>query len=131
MQGKKSKQSTRESPDINRHYLTGLDTSSFVAGIPGPGRWLVFTYLPTAVFSLKISMATSSVGKTLVVPTPYAVKMAFVDAAFRLGWTDTDCGMLVQSLVGVAFRVAPPCSAIITHTFVKVRQEPHDTKENP
>jgi hypothetical protein len=84
---------------------------------------LVAEYEPTALFSLKASFATSSVGRTLVVATPYAVKMAFVDAAFRAGLSDLDCADFLRSLVGVEVRIAPPPTAVVTHTFVKVRQE--------
>lgn len=96
-----------------------------VAGLPGPGRWLVAEYQPTALFSLKISLATSSVAKTLVVPTPYSVKMALVDAAFRAGLPDGDCAELLESLINVDVRIAPSPQTVVTHTFVKVRQEPH------
>ena len=34
--------------------------------------WLLFEYEPTTLFSLKTSRATSTVGKTLLTPTPYA-----------------------------------------------------------
>ena len=95
-----------------------------LAGIPGPGRWLVVEYQPTALFSLKHSLATSSVGKTLVVPTPYSIKMALVDAGFRAGLSDADCHDLLRSLVGIDIRIGPPRAACITHTFLKVRQEP-------
>lgn len=95
-----------------------------IAGVTGPGCWLVAEYQPTALFSLKISQATSSVGKTLVVPTPYSIKMALVDAAFRARLTDRECADLLQSLVSVEVRVRPPEAACVTHTFVKVRQEP-------
>jgi len=96
-------------------------------GSPGairePEAWLVAEYEPTALFSLKASFATSSVGKTLVVATPYAVKMAFVDAAFRAKLSDADCADLVRALANVDVRIAPPEAAVVTHTFVKVRQE--------
>jgi hypothetical protein len=95
-----------------------------IAGVPGPGRWLIARYAPVALFSLKVSMATSSVGRTLVVPTPYAIKMALVDAAFRAGFDDTDCAALLRALVPVSVRIAPPGTAAVTHTFVKIRQEP-------
>lgn len=88
-----------------------------------PETWLVAEYEPTALFSLKASFATSSVGKTLVVATPYAVKMAFVDAAFRAKLSDADCADLLRVLANVDLRIAPPEAAIVTHTFVKVRQE--------
>ncbi|MEK7280796.1 MAG: hypothetical protein AAB037_00385 [Chloroflexota bacterium] len=109
--------------------LSELASASPVAGITGPGRWLVLEYLPTALFSLKISLATSSVGKTLVVPTPYAIKMAYVDAGFRAGLAIGECGELLKSLVGMTLRVAPPSIAVVTHTFVKIRQESRD--DNP
>lgn len=101
-----------------------LASADPVAGVPGPGRWLVARYAPVALFSLKISMATSSVGRTLVVPTPYAIKMGLVDAAFRAGFPDAACAALLRALVPVAVRIAPPRAAAVTHTFVKIRQEP-------
>src|SRR5437763_41387 len=45
--------------------------------------WIVARYLPAALFSLKPAAATSSGGKTLLVPTPFAIKMALLDAAIR------------------------------------------------
>lgn len=87
------------------------------------GSWLIAQYAPVSLFSLKASFATSSVGTTLVVPTPYAVKMALVDAAFRAGWPETECGDLLKALVPVTVRLAPP-EAVVTHTFNKIRQEP-------
>jgi hypothetical protein len=94
-----------------------------VAGIAGPGRWLVAAYRPTALFSLKSSQATSSVGVSLLVPTPYAIKMALVDAAFRAGLSDSSCSALVRALAPIAIRIKPPEAAAVTHTFVKIRQE--------
>src|SRR5579875_4187322 len=46
--------------------------------------WLLVTYYPVSLFSLRTTYATSKGGKTLLVPTPYAVKMALLDACFRL-----------------------------------------------
>lgn len=103
--------------------LVALEQPDPVAGIVGPGRWLVAEYQPTALFSLKISSATSSVGKTLITPTPYSIKMALVDAAFRAGLADAECTDLLRSLVGVDVRVGLSKAAAVTHTFVKVRQE--------
>jgi hypothetical protein len=104
-----------------------LDSPTPIAGIPGPGRWLVADYEPTALFSLKISLATSTVGKTLVVPTPYAIKMALVDAAFRCRYPEADCAALLKSLIPLALRISPGSTALVTHTFVKVRQESRDS----
>jgi hypothetical protein len=104
--------------------LQELDTERPVAGIPGPGSWLVAEFAPAALFSLKTSQATSSVGRTLVMPTPYAIKMACVDAAFRTGWPDNVCATFLESLAGVDVRIRPPAAAVVTHTIVKIRQEP-------
>ena len=106
--------------------LAALEQPALVAGVAGPGRWLVAEYQPTALFSLKVSSATSSVGKTLIVPTPYSIKMALVDAAFRAGLSDRECADFLKSLVGIDVRVAPSDAAAVTHTFVKVRQESRD-----
>jgi len=103
----------------------GDEESTAQTPVPTSGRgpWLVAEYVPTALFSLKASFATSSVGRTLVVVTPYAIKMAFVDASFRAGMVDSECADFLRSLVPVEVRVAPPAVAVVTHTFVKVRQE--------
>ncbi len=121
------KPATKDSAEGTRiGFLAALAEPTSVVGIPGPGRWLVAEYEPTALFSLKISLATSSVGKTIVIPTPYAIKMAFVDAGFRAGFSDGDSADFLRSLVTVDVRIAPPEAASVTHTFVKVRQESRD-----
>jgi hypothetical protein len=45
--------------------------------------WIIARYLPVAPFSLKPASATASGGKTLLVPTPYSIKMAMLDVAIR------------------------------------------------
>lgn len=92
-------------------------------GTPASVGWLIGVYEPVSLFALKPSYATSAAGITLVAPTPYAVKMALVDSAFRAGWPDADCGDLLKDLAPVAVRLAPP-EAVVTHTQCKIRQEP-------
>lgn len=126
MARKKRPDGATSEQDLGAERLAALAEATPVAGVPGPGRWLVVEYQPTALFSLKMSQATSSVGKTLVVPTPYSIKMAFVDAAFRAGFSDAECDGLVRSLARVEVRIAPPRAACVTHTFIKIRQESRD-----
>ncbi len=45
--------------------------------------WLKASYQPTTLFSLRPSWATSSGGKSLLLPSPYALKMAVLDVALR------------------------------------------------
>jgi len=107
-----------------------VESADPVLGVTGLARWLVFSYEPTALFSLKMSRATSSVGRTLLIPTPYAVKMAFVDAAFKVGWPG-DIADLVAALASVDLRIEAPEKAVVTHTIVKIRQEPKNRKSGP
>lgn len=45
--------------------------------------WLIAEYEAVTLFSLRLSSATASGGKTLLAPTPYAIKMALLDVACR------------------------------------------------
>ncbi len=45
--------------------------------------WLKASYQPTTLFSLRPSWATSTGGKSLLLPSPYALKMALLDVALR------------------------------------------------
>src|SRR5216683_2041596 len=120
----KAAKSSDEASRVNR--IAELQSPEAVAGIPGPGRWLIAEFEPTSLFSLKISLATSSVGKTLVIPTPYAIKMGLVDAAFRAGLSDQECAGLLKRLIPVEIRIAPGNRTLVTQTFLKVRQESRD-----
>lgn len=122
---RKSSPLAKAAPSPARIAELGREDS--VGGVAGPGRWLVVEYQPTSLFSLKTSQATSSVGVTLVIPTPYAVKMAFVDAAFRSGLdVENAYDEFLRSLANVDLRIAPATAAVVTNTFVKVRQESRD-----
>jgi hypothetical protein len=89
--------------------------------VDSPRRWLVAAFRPTALFSLKLPQATSGVGKTVIVPMPYTVKMGLVDAAARRGVSDIES--LVIGLRGADVRIGVPPRAVVTHTIVKIRQE--------
>jgi hypothetical protein len=91
---------------------------------PTDAAWLVARFLPCTLFALKVSSATSSVGRTLLVPTPYAIKMALVEAAFTAGLSQSDCAALLRALIPVPVRIGPPARAVVSHTFLKIRQEP-------
>ena len=45
-------------------------------------------YKPTSLFSLRASNSTSSGAKSLFLPSPYAIKMAFLNQAISLGGED-------------------------------------------
>jgi hypothetical protein len=111
-----------------------LDAPARTAEQPEPSetnrsadRWLVFRYRPVALFSLKSSRATSTAGKTLLTPTPYAIKMAFLDAALRQGLTE-DPDSLARWLAGATVRIGVPEHACVTGTIQSIRQETRDVE---
>lgn len=85
--------------------------------------WLVATYLPTAMFSLKDSQATSAAGKSLLVPSPYAVKTALIDVA--VNWQGVGFAQDTFTwLRALQVRSSPPEWACVTNAFVKVQRPP-------
>jgi hypothetical protein len=79
------------------------------------------TYLPVVLFSLKSALATASGGKTVLVPTPYAIKMALLDAAIRS--RGVDAGRRIFPIIR-DLRVAldPPVRLVVLNSFGKVRR---------
>jgi hypothetical protein len=98
-----------------------------VENIRDSSGWLVFQYAPVSLFSLKSSRATSTSGKTLLIPTPYAVKMAFLDAALRHGLAE-DPDQLVRWLTRASLRLGVPQHACVTGTIQSIRQETRDVE---
>jgi hypothetical protein len=85
--------------------------------------YLVAHYLPTALFSLKDSQATNAAGKTLLVPSPYAVKMALLDVAAR--WQGVETAKDVFGwLKALEVRPSPPQYACVTNAFIKIQRPP-------
>jgi len=81
--------------------------------------WLIADYEAVTLFSLKLSLATSSGGKTLLVPTPYALKMALLDAACRTLGTD-EAEKRWPELRDLRVALRPAESAVVTNLFQKV-----------
>jgi hypothetical protein len=81
--------------------------------------WMVARYAPTALFSLKSAAATSSGGKTLICPTPFAIKMALLDAALRtLGQpAGKQLWPVIQDL---QLKIALPNQVAVINTFTKI-----------
>jgi len=88
--------------------------------------WLLAEYAPTALFSLKSSMATSSGARSNLCPTMYAVKMALIAAAFEAGEDGEHVFEVVKSL---PIRFRPAKWAVINNAFVKVQRQPHDRSQ--
>lgn len=81
--------------------------------------WLKATYSPVTLFSLKPSWATSTGGKTLLIPSPYAIKMGLLDAVIRTEGVRSGAAHwpLIRDLkIGVEL----PSSVVVTNLFTKV-----------
>lgn len=92
--------------------------------------WIVARYLPVAPFSLKSAAATASGGKTLLVPTPYAIKMALLDAAIRIAGI-AEGERLFPFLRDLSVHVELPGYMVVFKSFSKIRRlaESKDAKK--
>ncbi|MEA3313128.1 MAG: hypothetical protein U9Q18_01985 [Caldisericota bacterium] len=94
--------------------------------------WLEVIYRPTTLFSLKQSRATSSGAKSLLTPSPYAAKMALLNAiitydSLQLAIDNFD---LIKEL---DMRFSLPGRLVVNNCFLKIQKEPHSEtkKEHP
>ncbi|HEX2914063.1 MAG TPA: hypothetical protein VH186_24885 [Chloroflexia bacterium] len=91
--------------------------------------WVIAEYEATTLFSLKSSLATSSAGKTLLVPTPFTLKMALLDAAIRtrgLAQGRQDFEWLRDLRVAIR----PAEQAVVTNLFAKIQKPKRTDKDS-
>jgi len=81
--------------------------------------WTIAEYQPTTFFSLRPYTATSSGGKSLIVPTPFAIKMALLDAAIRTQGIARGRA-LFPALRDLRIAVRLPHHILVNKTFVKI-----------
>jgi len=92
-------------------------------------RWLIAEYQPVALFSLKHGDATSTGGKSLLLPTPFSIRMALLDAAIRtmgLGRERSLWGDAVGKIQSLTLAISPPEHAAVTSLFAKVLKPARD-----
>lgn len=81
--------------------------------------WLIAEFEAVTLFSLRPSFTTSSGGTTLLVPTPFAIKMAVFDALCRtksLQAAQMHWPVIRQLEVGLR----PAAQAVVSHVFQRV-----------
>lgn len=81
--------------------------------------WLIAKYEAVTLFSLKLSAATSSGGKTLLVPTPYALKMALLDSACRTRGV-RQAELIWEQIRDLHIAVQPASKVVVTNLFQKI-----------
>jgi len=81
--------------------------------------WLIAYYQPVGLFSLKHGEATSTGGKSLLIPTPFSIRTALVDAALRVeGHGQAEA--IVEQVKGLALAIKPPEYVAVSALFSKV-----------
>jgi hypothetical protein len=81
--------------------------------------WVIASYEATSLFSLKPATSTVSGGKTLLVPTPFAIKMALVNVICQVeGLAAAEMSWEWLGKVPVALR--PARAVVVNNTFIKI-----------
>ncbi len=90
--------------------------------------WIIARYQPTSLFSLKHGDATSTGAKSLLVPTPFAIRMALLDAAIRTEGIAAGQSAF-ERIKSLQLALRPPAHAAVTSTFVKVLKPAREDKD--
>lgn len=81
--------------------------------------WTIAYYQPASLFSLKPATATSSGGKTLICPTPFALKMALLDAALRTRGKEA-IKPIWKEFRDLQVSIQLPSKIAVVNTFTKI-----------
>lgn len=90
------------------------------------GAWLTGRLTATSLFSLRLPTATSTAAKTCLIPAPYSLKLALVDALIHADGLEVGMA-LFELLRRVEVRVRPPERLVVTNTLIKVAS-PYESK---
>ncbi len=90
-------------------------------------QWLIARYQPTSLFSLKHGDATSTGGKSLLVPTPFAIRMALLDVAIRTEGVQVGPEAFAR-IKSLRLAIRPPAHAAVASIFVKVLKPERDAE---
>lgn len=83
--------------------------------------WVIAEYQPVTLFSFRSGVATSSGAKTLFMPTPFAIRIALLDAAIRIN--GLEAGKVVFDWLRpgkLSIAVRPPERVVVTNLFAKI-----------
>lgn len=87
--------------------------------------WVIARYQPVGLFSLKHGEATSTGGKSLLVPTPFAIRMALLDAAIRTNGFEKGEEAFEQ-IKSLHLAIKPPAYIAVSGLFGKVLKPERD-----
>ncbi len=91
-------------------------------------RWLIARYQPVSLFSLKHGEATSTGGKSLLLPTPFAIRTALLDVAIRVRGVAYGPEAF-DHIRALQLAIRPPQRAAVTNLFAKVLKPERNPEE--
>lgn len=91
--------------------------------------WLLAVYHQVSLFSLKPADATSTGGRSLLVPTPFSIKMALLDGALRLYGTEAG-SQHFELLRDLTIAISPPPQIVVNNCFMRIHK-PRREKSGP
>jgi hypothetical protein len=91
--------------------------------------WTVARFQPTSLFSLRPALTTASGAQSLLVPTPYAIKMALVGAAIQIFGLERGAYWW-PSIRDLEIAIALPDAIVVNKTFIKIQRPTRVTKGN-
>jgi len=83
--------------------------------------WVIAVFHQVSLFSLKPSDVTSTGGRSLLLPTPYSIKMALLDVAIR-NYGVNRGSMLFPLLRDSMIAISPPQYIIVNNCFVRIHK---------
>lgn len=83
--------------------------------------WLIADYHPVSFFSLRPAHATASGGQTLLTPTAFALKMAFLNASIQIAGLAEGQGRF-PVIRDLRLAVRPPDTITVLKSFAKIRR---------
>lgn len=90
--------------------------------------WVTAVYHQVSLFSLKPADATSTAGRSLLVPTPFSIKMALLDVALRR--SGIDVGAVSLPLIrDLPLALAPPPRMVVSNCFMRVHKPRREKAE--
>jgi hypothetical protein len=84
-------------------------------------NYLEIEYSPTSLFSLKSSEATNSASKSLLVPSPYSIKMALINGILT-GGDELNFELIRDLKLHIGFKG----NIVVNNSFVKYQKENRD-----
>ena len=81
--------------------------------------WWITTYQPVSLFSLKVATATSTGGKSLLLPTPFAFKMALLNVVIQVEGIQRG-KQIWPSIRDGRMAILGPTQIAVNNTFTKI-----------